>query len=100
MPVQLLVLRILLGLMCVAFAYFLGRSIAAKQEPKRWRTGPYSWALRTFLAGLGVTWRTGLDVLAIVVFVLAALAAALGLFLAWRPKKDEEDLSRTIFPGE
>lgn len=98
MPGWLVVPRIVVGLMCVAFAHFLGRSIAKRQKPAKRSLGSPSWALRTLLAGVAVTWQVGVDLLAGVVFGLAVLAAALGFYLERRPKRLAEDLSKEIFP--
>lgn len=100
MPAQWVVLRIVLGVLCVGFAHVLGRSIAGKQTPVKSRTGPASWALRVLLTGIGVAWKGGVDLLASVVFALSVVAAALGFYYERRPKKPAEDLTKQMFPDE
>jgi hypothetical protein len=95
---RFLLLRLVLGLMCVVFAHFLGRSLTPKPQASRRGLGPASWALRTLLAGAAVTWRAGVDTLAAVVFALAVLSAAAGFYLETRPPKPPEDLTKQMFP--
>lgn len=97
MVTRFLVLRIVLGLMCVAFAHLLGRSLARSSRAARRGLGPASWALRTLLAGAAITWRAGLDALTALVYLLAAIAAATGYYLERRPPKPPEDLTKQMF---
>lgn len=98
MPVSLEVLRTILGVLCVLFAYMLGReTVHARREGRPRRV--VSWTLRTALTGLAVAWRHGLDGITIATLAGAAVAAGVGVWMAMRPKV-EEDLSREIFPPE
>lgn len=98
MATRFLILRLVLGLMCIAFAHLLGRSIRHGAQPGRRGLGPTSWALRTVLAGAAITWQVGIDALAAAVYALALLAAAAGYYLAGKPPKPPEDLTRQMFP--
>lgn len=98
MLTRFLILRIVLGLMCVAFAYLLGRALARRGHVARRGLGPASWAVRTLLAGGAITWRAGIDALAAGVYALAAVAAGTGFYLARRPRKPPEDLTKQMFP--
>ncbi len=98
MPVPLDLLRVVLGLLCVFFAHMLGRAaVEAGREGRPQRV--VSWTLRTLVTGLGVAWRHGLDAIMIATLAAAAAAAAAGVWLALRPR-EEEDLTKEIFPPE
>jgi hypothetical protein len=99
MPVvPLSILRGILALLSLVFAYQLGRSIgqALRKRPKPRVAG---WAVRTLLALLAASWRGGLDRVTITAILLAAVACALGVVLERRPRK-QEDLTDVIFPHE
>jgi hypothetical protein len=96
---RLFVLKFAIALMCIAFAHFLGRSIARKPPRGRRGLSTPSWALRTLLAAGALAWPSGINWFAATAYALAAVSAALGYFLASRPKKFDEDLTRRMFPG-
>jgi len=98
MPASLWIARLVLALLCVGFAHMLGRVAARSFGQGARSAGLWRWVLRTVVAGLGLLWRAGLDWLSITAYALAALAAAYGIYLERRPRK-QEDLSRLIFPG-
>ena len=100
MPVQLMLLRSAVGLLCVAFAYFLGRSVVSKKKLARRGTAPGSWAVRVFIAGLALTWRGGFDPLAIAFVAAAVAATGIGIYLESRRKPPEDDLVKEMFPPE
>jgi hypothetical protein len=100
MPAKMWILRIVVGLMCVGFAYLLGRSLALPQTRGRRGTGPASWGIRTALAGGAVLWGVGIDLLAIVVYLLAIGSGAAGYFLGKKPGEPEEDPTKQMFPDE
>ncbi len=97
MPLRLWILRIVVGLMCVAFAHMLGRSLAARKRPARRGTGPLSWSIRTLLAAAAVTWRGGFDALATAAIALSVAAGILGFYIGQRPAPPPEDLSKQMF---
>ena len=99
MPVQIDLLRAILGALCVMFAHFLGRSAVRVYQGKMRQSRAVTWALRTAVTLLGVFWRRGFDKISVIVMVLAAAALVLGAWDEWRPK-DEEDLSKALFPKE
>ena len=95
------ILRVVVGLMCVGFAYFLGRSLALPQTHGRKGTGPASWGIRTALSGGAVLWGAGIDILAIVVYLAGdCVRGPGGYFMGKRPKKPEEDPTKQMFPDD
>ena len=97
MPPQFAFFRAVLAIFCVFFAFALGRVfIQVRGGRQRW-SRLAAWIFRVLLCALALLWRAGLDTLAIVTFVLAALALAAGAYLESRPR-EEEDLTREIFP--
>lgn len=95
MPIPLDFLRVVLGLFCLLFAHFLGRSIVRVRRGQKPRS-LYGWLIRTIIAAGAVLWRRGLDGISIAVFTLAAAALVLGVWDEQRPRK-QEDLTREIF---
>jgi hypothetical protein len=91
-------LRGCLGVLGLFFAYMLGRAVAkyVRRDAKPRITG---WAVRTALVLAAITWRSGIDAVAILAWVLSALAFAAGYVLEKRPRKTE-DLTGVIFPEE
>lgn len=100
MPVPYILLRGLVGLFCVFFAHFFGRSVARRLRSQAKNSQVFAWGLRTTVTALAVLWRVGFDVLSIIVFALAALSAGIGFYGERQPKKEEEDLSQAMFPKE
>jgi hypothetical protein len=94
-PVEFL--RGVLGVLCVFFAHMAGRSAAAVRQGRQRRSRLLSWILRAVLCAVFLVFRHEIDATAILVWALAAAAAAAGFWLASRQRPDE-DLSREIFP--
>ena len=88
-------LRVLLGLLCLFFAHFLGRSIVRVRRGQRARS-LYGWLLRTVITAGAILWHRGLDTIAIAIFTLAAASLVVGVWDEQRPK-DQEDLTKEIF---
>jgi hypothetical protein len=99
MPVPIDFLRGVLGLIGAGCAHMLGRTVIAVR--KGWQKPPriYGWAIRTGACLAAMAYRNPVDAAAILIWTLAAAAFAAGLWAASRERK-EEDLTRTIFPGE
>jgi len=97
MPIPLDVLRVLMGLLCLFFAHFLGRSMVRARRGQSARS-LYGWLVRTLLAAAAILWRRGLDGISIAVFTLAAASLVVGAWDEQRPKK-QEDLTKEIFGG-
>lgn len=97
MPATLTPLRILLGALCVFFAYYLGRSLGARLEGRTSIGRLMHWVLRVMVTAFGVAW-SGLDRLAVSTLCLAALLAGLGFYVQQRPARRDDPQSR-IFPG-
>jgi hypothetical protein len=95
MPIPLDLLRVVLGLLCLFFAHFLGRSIVRVQRGQPPRS-LYGWLVRTLIAGGAVIWHRGLDTVAIVILTLTAASLVIGAWDEQRPKK-QEDLTKEIF---
>ena len=89
------VLRVFLGLLCLFFAHFLGRSLVRVRRGSSMRS-LYGWLLRTILAAGAILWRRGLDTVAIVIFTISAASLAIGYWDEQRPK-EQEDLTKEIF---
>jgi hypothetical protein len=87
-PIELL--RILLGVLALFFAYALGRTIARLRRRKQPYTKALTWVLRTVVCLFGVLWNRGLDVTSIIFLALSASTFALGYFIEWRPRHVEE----------
>jgi len=97
MPIPLDFLRIILGLPCLFFAHFLGRSIVRVRRGRPVR-GLYGWLIRTAITAGAILWNRGLDGITIVAFTLAAASLVVGAWDEQRPKK-QEDLTKEIFGG-
>lgn len=97
MPIPVDVLRVVLGLLCLFFAHFLGRAIVRMRRGQRARS-MYGWLLRTVITAGAVLWRRGLDNISIVILTLAAAALVVGVWDEQRPKP-QEDLTKEIFGG-
>jgi hypothetical protein len=99
MPASLAPLRMLLGALCVFFAYYLGRSLAARFAGTAPPSRVIRWGLRVAVAGFGSAWG-GLDKLAMILLGLAVLSAGLGCFSGHYPRKPGDDLTRVMFPRQ
>jgi hypothetical protein len=91
--------RGVLALLGLFFAYMLGRTWV------NWRAGAVrlarlnAWILRTVLCALAVGWRHPVDASLIGIYVLFAVAFCGGMWQQSHPRQ-EEDLSRQIFPDD
>ena len=92
-------LRGMLGVLCIAFAQFLGRSYIRLHRGRERKSRTIAWALRTIVTGVAVVWRASFDAVTIVVVVGAILSFAAGAYFEWRPKHQEE-LDKIMFPQE
>jgi hypothetical protein len=97
MPSSLGPLRLLLGALCVFFAYYLGRSLAARAEQRASNSQVMRWGLRVAVTALGAAWG-GLDAVSAILLGLAALSAGLGVYAGHRPRRPAEDLTKVLFP--
>ena len=97
MPIPIEFLRGLLGALCVFFAHFLGRSVVRVSQGKQKQSKTVAWAVRTVITGAAILYRHPIDAVAIVVFVLAVVAAAVGAWDEYRPRHEPEDLTQKIF---
>ena len=95
MPIPLNVLRCFLGLLCLFFAHFLGRSIVRVQHGQRGRSLA-GWLIRTLIAAGAILWHRGLDTITIVFYTLSAMSLVIGAWDEQRPKP-QDDLTKEIF---
>jgi hypothetical protein len=96
MPIPLDFLRGVVGLFCLFFAHFLGRSIVRLRRGQQRPRHLYGWLIRMLIAAGAILWQRGLDTIAIVIYTLSAVSLALGIFDEQRLKR-HEDLTRQIF---
>lgn len=94
-PFQLL--RVVLGLLAVFFAYELGRVGTRLRRQRQPLRRALAWALRTTVALGAVLWIRGLDLVGMVMLALAALSFAAGILVELRPRKTEQI---HLFPQE
>jgi hypothetical protein len=92
-------LRGVLGLIGVACAYMLGRSLASVRRGWQKPTRLYGWIIRSVLCLGAITLRYGIDATALIIWSLAAVAFGIAFWDASREKK-QEDLTHTIFPED
>jgi hypothetical protein len=97
MPVSMEFLRGVLGLIGIACAYMMGRSLAAVRKGWQRPSRLYGWMIRTVLCLGALTIRHPIDIGDIVVWGIAAAAYGIALWTASR-EKPQEDLTDTIFP--
>ena len=97
MPIPVDFLRVVLGLLCLFFAHFLGRSIIRVRRGLPARS-LYGWLIRTGIAAGAILWHRGLDGVAIAALTLGAASLVVGAWDEQRPKK-QEDLTKEIFGG-
>jgi len=90
------VLRIFLGLLCLFFAHFLGRSIVRVRTHRQRPRSLTGWIIRFLITALVIPFRRGFDSITIAALTLAAGSLALGIWDEMRPKR-EENLTRQIF---
>jgi len=100
MPPQLLLIKWILGIFCVFFAYNLGRCLTRRFVHQDHKAPLNRWAFRTLVAALGVLWSDGFAASGWLVLASAAVAGLLGFYQERRPRKPEEDLSKVIFPKD
>ncbi|MGC9947048.1 MAG: hypothetical protein ABSF64_11830 [Bryobacteraceae bacterium] len=98
MPIPMDFLRIVLGLFCLFFAHFLGRSIVRMRRGRQGARSFYGWLIRTAIAAGAILWHRGLDGIAIGAFTLAAASLVVGVWNEQRPE-EQEDLTKEIFGG-
>jgi hypothetical protein len=96
MPIPVDFLRSILGLLCVFFAHFLGRSVVRVRRGLQRPRHLYGWLLRTLVTLVFVFWHRGWDGISIAVLTLVTVTLVLGIWDEHRPK-EQEDLTKQIF---
>ncbi len=99
MPVSLEFLRGIIGVLGIGCAYMTGRSWALFRKGGQKQFRLYAWMFRTAVCLVAVGLRHRIDIAAIAIWALAAIAFAAALWEHSREKK-EEDVSQTIFPHD
>ena len=99
MPPSMEFLRGVLGLIGVGCALMLGRTVAAVRKGQLKPTRTYAWVIRAGLCLAAITIRHEIDIAAIAIWSLAALAFGFAWWDGMRQKK-QEDLTHEIFPEE
>jgi cytochrome c oxidase assembly factor CtaG len=87
-PIQLL--RVVLGILAVFFAYALGRVAARLHRQNQPYSKALTWVLRVAVCVLAVFWRRGLDAISMATLALAAVGIAAGVLVEQRPRHTEE----------
>jgi hypothetical protein len=89
-PVPYQMLRTLLCLLGMFFAFGLGKAGARLRRLGLPLTRALTWVLRLTVTLVGVLWAGGLDTLGILGLALAAAGIALGIWVETRSRKTEE----------
>jgi len=96
-PVSIEFLRGVLGVLCVLFAHFAGRTAVAVHKGRQKVSKLYAWILRAAACGIAISLRHPTDVIDVAVWLLSLAAFASGWWDASR-QKSAEDLTHEIFP--
>jgi len=99
MPASFEFLRGVLGVIGLGCAFMAGRSLAAVH--KGWQKPPrlYGWIIRAVVCLAAIVFRHPVDLIAMVLWGLAAVLFGVG-YMQSLHRKPPEDLSRDIFPHE
>lgn len=97
MPVSIEFLRGVLGVLCVLFAHFAGRTAVAVKKGRQKLPKLYAWVIRAALCGIAISLRHPTDAIDVGVWLLSLAAFGSGWWDASREKKTE-DLTHEIFP--
>jgi len=100
MPGSILVVRLILGVLAVGFAFQLGQSYMRFRKGRAKPSSCVAWAFRTVAALAGVLWPFRRDAVAIAAVSAVVVAAGVGVYLEWRPKHEDEDLTEVMFPKD
>ena len=90
-------LRGLLGFLGMAAAFMTGRSAVAVRKGWQKPSKLYGWAIRTLVCVVALAFRNPVDAVDLIVWGLAAVAFAGGMWNVSH-QKPPEDLTRQIFP--
>ena len=96
-PISFEFLRGVVGVLCILFAYMVGRTAVAVHKGQQKITRLYAWIVRCGACAVAVAIRHPLDYMGIGVWVFSLGALGLGWYGASRVRT-EEDLTRQIFP--
>jgi hypothetical protein len=97
MPVSLEFLRGVLGVLCVLFAHFAGRTATGVKKGQLKVSKLYAWIIRAAACGFALSIRHPVDLIDVSVWLFSLAAFAFGWWDASREKKTE-DLTDQIFP--
>jgi hypothetical protein len=96
-PVSIEFLRGVLGVLCVLFAHFAGRTARGVKQGRQKLPKLYAWIIRAAACGIAISLRHPTDVIDVAVWLLSLAAFASGWWDASR-EKPTEDLTHEIFP--
>jgi hypothetical protein len=100
MPVSLEFLRGALGVLGIFFAHMAGRALVDYRRARVRQSRLIAWVIRAMVCAVAMIFpRRAVDIIALVVWILAAAAFAAGMWVSNRAKK-EEDLTKVIFPED
>jgi hypothetical protein len=92
-------LRGVLGLLGLACAYMVGRTLVGVRKGQLKLSRVYGWLFRTILCMLALSFRHPVDGLSLIIWIFALVAFAAG-FRQASHQKPPEDLTHEIFPPE
>jgi len=98
-PVSYEFLRGVLGIIGLACAYMAGRTAVAVRKSWTKPSKLYGWVIRATVCLAAIVFRHPVDLVAIVLWALAALAFG-GAWYQAQHHKPPEDLTHEIFPDE
>ena len=99
MPASFEFLRGTLGVIGLGCAYMAGRSLVAVRKGWQKIGKFYGWLIRAILCLAAIVLRHPIDVIAISVWTLSAVAFAIAYWQTMN-QKPPEDLSRELFPHD
>ena len=83
-------LRVLLGLLAMFFAYALGRAATRLHNAGQPMAKALTWLLRSVVTLGAILWTRGFDWVGMAALALAAGSLGAGIYLESRPRRTEE----------
>jgi hypothetical protein len=84
-PVPIQLLRVLLGLLAMFFAYALGRAATRLHNAGQPIARAFTWLLRTVVSLGAILWTRGFDLVGIAMIALSAATLGAGVYVESRP---------------
>jgi hypothetical protein len=95
MPIEFL--RGVLGVLCVLFSHFAGRTAVAVKKGRLKLRRLYAWIIRAAVCGIAISLRHPTDTIDVMVWLLSLAAFASGWWDVSR-ERPTEDLTHEMFP--